>query len=64
MAQRYRDTAETAQRLNLSVSTLNKWRLTGEGPRFIKLGRRVVYGDEDVDEFVRQRSRQSTAEFA
>lgn len=57
-------TEQAAARLNLSPSTLNKWRLTGDGPRFLKLGRRVVYKREDIDAFLTTRSRASTAEYS
>ena len=36
-----RTTAEAADYLDLSPRTLERYRVTGEGPRFIKLGRRV-----------------------
>jgi hypothetical protein len=36
-------TSQAAQRLGLSVSTLCKWRLTGDGPTFVKLGASVRY---------------------
>lgn len=57
-------TAEAARQLNLSVSTLNKWRLTGDGPRFLKLGRRVAYSQADIDAFTAAQRRGSTAEYA
>jgi excisionase family DNA binding protein len=34
---------QTAKMLNVSVKTLEKWRAEGIGPRFIKVGRRVMY---------------------
>jgi hypothetical protein len=37
-------TGQAAQRLGLSLSTLSKWRLTGEGPTFLKLGASVSQG--------------------
>jgi predicted DNA-binding transcriptional regulator AlpA len=53
---------EAARFLGLSVSTLNKRRFTGEGPRFIKLGRRVLYDIADLKEWASERKRQSTSE--
>jgi predicted DNA-binding transcriptional regulator AlpA len=35
--------AETAKQLGLSQSQLAKWRSTGKGPVFVKLGRKVGY---------------------
>lgn len=41
--------ATLAKRLNLSQATLQKWRLNGTGPRFLKLGRAVRYRVSDVE---------------
>lgn len=43
--------AELAQRWRLSERTLEKWRSTGRGVRWIRLGRRVVYRLSDVERF-------------
>ena len=43
---------QAADLLGLSTQTLNNWRVTGGGPEFIKLGRRVLYRRETVDEFI------------
>jgi predicted DNA-binding transcriptional regulator AlpA len=37
------DTPSAVKLIKLSASTLTKLRLTGGGPRYLKLGRRVVY---------------------
>lgn len=42
---------ELARRWTLSHRTLERWRYTGEGPKFIKLGGRVIYRLEDVEAF-------------
>ena len=48
----------------LSASTLNKYRLNGHGPRFIKAGRRcIVYAIKDLDEWMAERTHTSTAEY-
>ena len=39
---------EAAIFLNLSKSWLNKARLVGNGPCFIKLGRRILYSTDDI----------------
>ena len=42
--------AETARRLGISVSGLRKWRREGQGPRFIRLGSRLIrYSVPDLD---------------
>jgi predicted DNA-binding transcriptional regulator AlpA len=55
-------TAEASKYLNLSESTLEKYRLTGFGPRYAKLGRIVTYSMEDLDDWVAARSRTSTSQ--
>lgn len=42
-------TADAAERCSVGKSTLDKLRLTGGGPRYLKLGRRVVYHPNDLD---------------
>lgn len=48
----------------LSVSTLNKLRISGKGPVFLKLGRRVVYDPSDLDDWLNMRRRRSTSDIA
>jgi len=55
-------TGGAAEYLGLGQSTLEKWRLIGSGPRFVTLGRRIVYDPEDLDAFARARKRSSTSE--
>ena len=58
------DTHEAAARTGLSSSTLRKLRLTGQGPRFMKLGRAVRYRPSDLEAWLDGRSVQSTSETA
>ena len=51
-----------AEYLRLSTSTLNKWRLQGDGPPFLKLGRAVVYRLQDLDDWLGQNVRGSTSD--
>ena len=46
----------------LSASTLNKLRVFGGGPVFLKLGRRVVYDPADLDAWLAERRRRSTSD--
>ena len=42
-----------AKMLGISVRTLQRWRVQGDGPKFRKLGRKlVVYAEKDLLEFV------------
>lgn len=55
---------ELARRWKLSPRTLERWRWTGEGPKFVKLGGRVVYRLEDVEAFEADNVRTSTGDVA
>ncbi len=56
------DTASAARALGLRPSTLNKWRTTGCGPRFVRLGAAVRYRRVDLAAFIECRVVASTAE--
>ena len=44
---------EVSASLSISPQTLRNWRAKGEGPRFVKVGKRVVrYFRSDVDAFI------------
>lgn len=54
---------DAAARLKISKHTLNRWRVTGEGPPFIKSGPRLVrYDQAELDAWARDRTRSSTAD--
>lgn len=53
---------EVAECLGVAPATLRKWRTTGEGPRFLKIGRRVVYDVEVIQAFVARCERGSTSD--
>ncbi len=53
---------EASAFLRLSERTLERFRLTGDGPRFAKAGRRVVYRAEDLEAWITERLRHSTSE--
>lgn len=54
-------TSGAARLTGLSISTLNKLRLYGRGPRYAKLGRTVVYDPSDIAHWVEARKRSSTS---
>ena len=56
------DTPMAASYLGLSPATLETMRSRGGGPRFSKLGRRVVYQREELDSWLQQRSQRSTSD--
>lgn len=56
-------TPEAATYLGLSPSTLEKYRLTGEGPVYFKSGPKIVlYAVEDLDAWLNARRRTSTSQ--
>lgn len=48
LAARYFTTAQAAERLFSKVRTLERWRQTGFGPVYVKLGKRVLYSEESL----------------
>jgi predicted DNA-binding transcriptional regulator AlpA len=56
-------TPDAALYLGLTASTLEKMRLTGDGPPFVRLGARAVgYARDDLDAFVDAGRRCSTSD--
>jgi hypothetical protein len=52
---KFLDNEQAADYLRLSPRTLDRQRVTGEGPRFRKFGRRVVYAIEDLEAWANER---------
>jgi predicted site-specific integrase-resolvase len=52
---------ELARRWALSPRTLERWRWTGEGPRFLKLNGKIAYREADVQAFEDDRVKDKTA---
>jgi predicted site-specific integrase-resolvase len=48
---------ELALRWGISTRTLERWRWTGEGPAFLKIGARVAYRLEDVEAYEAEQRR-------
>lgn len=55
---------EVRRDYGLSESRLAKLRLYGGGPKFIKLGRSIIYDSDDVDAWLNSLKRGSTSEYA
>jgi len=55
-------TDEAAERIGLSVSTLEKLRVYGGGPKFLRLGRAVRYRQTDLESWMAARVVGSTSE--
>lgn len=54
--------AEAAKFLNSSPRTLARWRVEGNGPLFVKVGRRVHYRRAHLEAWLTKRERWSTSE--
>jgi hypothetical protein len=61
VAQRYHSTRTAALYLGLSPRTLEKWRLLGQGPSYVKRGRRCLYRLEDLDAWAEEGRTRSTS---
>ena len=53
-------TKEVAERLRLHHQTLINWRVKGDGPRFIKVGRKVVYPLAEIEAFEKKQLHAAT----
>ena len=63
MQRRIFRTAEAAEYLGIASSTLEKRRLIGEGPPFIRIGTRAVgYCVDDLDAYIASGRRVSTSD--
>jgi predicted DNA-binding transcriptional regulator AlpA len=47
---------DVADIFRLSVATMRHWRLTGKGPKWLKLGSAVRYRPEDVQAYLEGRA--------
>jgi predicted DNA-binding transcriptional regulator AlpA len=62
LPQRYLRTPEAARFVGLSIRTLEKHRIYGTGPRYSKLGGRVVYRVDDLQAWVDRGAKASTSD--
>lgn len=53
---------QTAEIVSLSERTLERLRVSGTGPRYVKLGRRVAYRQADIEAWIAERVVSSTSE--
>jgi predicted DNA-binding transcriptional regulator AlpA len=61
--ERFLTETEAADFICQSVRTVQKWRVTGFGPKYYKFGRSVRYLKGDILEWVAERSRNHTSQF-
>lgn len=56
----FMDIDGVADLLRVSRSLLAKWRMAGRGPRFTKVGRRILYECAEVSRWLEEQKRTST----
>ena len=56
------NTDQAAQRLGLSPRTLERYRVTGEGPEYLKIGRAVRYTASALERWLKGCTRRSTSD--
>lgn len=62
LGEAYLTQKEVAAHLRLSERTLERHRVCGTGPRFVKLGRPIVYRRRDVEDWAAAHTVSSTSE--
>lgn len=55
---------DLARRWHLSPRTLERWRSQGQGPRYLKIGGRVLYRLEDIEAFEADGLKNDTQDYA
>lgn len=51
MANKHLTTNQLAERWHLTPLTLIRWRKAGKGPKWLKVGRRILYPVANVEEY-------------
>ena len=49
-----------AERWNVPLTTLSQWRWNGRGPHYLKLGKRIAYRLQEVEDFEKTKLRRDT----
>lgn len=52
---------DLARRWRISPRTLERWRWLGQGPKYLKIGGRVVYRLDDIEAFEAEKQREAVA---
>jgi Helix-turn-helix domain len=59
----YLSTRDAAAKLSIGASTLKKLRIHGGGPLFYRIGRRVVYSTNILDEWASRKTFETTSQY-
>lgn len=52
LMEKYLTTEEVAEIARTSASTVRYWKMTGKGPKSVKRGRRVLYAESAVEQWL------------
>ena len=53
---------EASEATGITQASLNRWRVSGEGPRFAKIANRIYYRRGDLEAWISSKLRSSTSE--
>ena len=62
MTTSYLTSKDLAKRWNVTPFTIRYWRITGQGPVYLKINGRVVYRIEDIELFEKDKFRKHTSD--
>lgn len=51
---------ELAKRWGMNPGSLAIWRIKGKGPKFVKIGRKIFYTEEEIEAFEQKNMKRST----
>lgn len=54
---------QAAEIIGISKSTLAKLRVKGDGPKYLKIGKTILYRPIDIEEWLEKRTFASTSEY-
>lgn len=54
--------SKLAERWSVNVATLSQWRWNGKGPKYLKLGGRILYRINDINDFENRQVRENTSQ--
>lgn len=57
---RHLTTTDLAIRWQMSSGTLSNWRVAGKGPKYIKVGKKVLYPVDEVERFEKENTKENT----
>jgi excisionase family DNA binding protein len=56
-------TKEAARLMGFHPTTLAKWRVSGKGPPYLKIGRSIRYEYTVVEQWMRERTHKNTSQY-